>query len=254
MPGDTSPKTRVTEASANPTPALYNQRYKTWADDVIDQQARHSGEFGYLNGEPVARPREFDEDDVIDAAMHCFWEKGFDGATISDLEVATGISRISLYNAFGDKEGLYLAAQRRYQEMGFKMIGDLLENTDLEGLVRFFSLHRDGDPRQEAARLGCMMVNTVLDSTHVSESVLENIRAYREGLTDQFEEFLERCRDTGVIRPDLDLRACAAFVQTSMWGAMAVSRLYQDYTQNLPHISVVLDTIDSWRCRSAQTS
>ena len=195
----------------------------------------------------MARPREFDEDHVIDAAMRCFWQKGFHGATVSDLEEATGISRISLYNAFRDKEGLYLAAQQRYQEMGFKMVGELLAPTKLESLLKFFLLHRNGDPRQELAQLGCMMVNTVLDSTNVSEPILEYVRSYREGLTDLFEEYLQRCQAAGLLRSDLDLRACASFIQTSMWGAMAVSRLYQDYTQNLPHISVVLDMIDGWR-------
>jgi len=197
----------------------------------------------------VARPREFNEDRVIDAAMHCFWQNGFHGATISDLEEATGISRISLYNTFQDKEGLYLAAQRRYQEVAFKMVREMLAAPELDALKNFFSLHRDGDPRQQAARLGCMMVNTVLDSTDVSEPVLEYVRSYREGLTDLFEEYLEQCRDCGVIRKDLDLRACASFIQTSMWGAMAVSRLYQDFSKNLPHISIVFDTIESWRIR-----
>ncbi|MEM7705292.1 MAG: TetR/AcrR family transcriptional regulator [Pseudomonadota bacterium] len=195
----------------------------------------------------MARPREFNEDNVIDAAMHCFWQNGFDGATISDLEEATGISRISLYNTFKDKEGLYLAAQRRYQEMAFKMLREMLAVPELSSLNQFFSLHLDGDPRQEAAHLGCMMVNTVLDSTNVSEQVLQYVRSYREGLTDLFEEYLEQCKDCGVIRNDLDLRACASFIQTSMWGAMAVSRLYHDFSENLPHVSIVLDTIDSWR-------
>ncbi|MEL6448374.1 MAG: TetR/AcrR family transcriptional regulator [Pseudomonadota bacterium] len=197
----------------------------------------------------MARPREFDEDDVIDAAMLCFWRKGFHGTTISDLEGATGISRISLYNTFKDKEGLFLAAQQCYQEMGFKMVEELLAQTELESLLKFFLLHHGDDPRQEMARLGCMMVNTVLDSTHVSEPILKYVRSYREGLTDLFEEYLQRCQAAGLIRSDLDLRACASFIQTSMWGAMAVSRLYQDYTQNQPHISIVLDTIDGWRSR-----
>ncbi|MEO0422584.1 MAG: TetR/AcrR family transcriptional regulator [Pseudomonadota bacterium] len=195
----------------------------------------------------MARPREFNEDKVIDAAMYCFWQNGFDGATISDLEEATGISRISLYNTFQDKEGLYLAAQRRYQQMAFKMVREMLAVPDLNAVKHFFSLHLDGDPRQEAARLGCMMVNTVLDSTDVSQPVLQYVRSYREGLTDIFEEYLEQCRDSGIIRTDLNLRACASFIQTSMWGAMAVSRLYNDFSENLPHVSIVLDTIDSWR-------
>ncbi len=200
-----------------------------------------------LRGKDLARPREFDEDKVIDAAMHCFWRNGFDRTTITDLESATGISRVSIYNAFQDKEGLYLIAQQRYQEMGFRMVREMLEDTSLDALVRFFSLHRNDDPRHEAARLGCMMVNAVLDSTHVSDPVFQYVRTYREGLTELFEEYLERCQAANLIRDDLDLRACASFIQTSMWGAMAVSRLYEDFSQNIPHISIVLDTIDGWR-------
>lgn len=55
----------------------------------------------------MARPREFDEAEVLDRALEVFWEKGYDGASIEDVVHATGLGRASLYGAFGDKEGIY---------------------------------------------------------------------------------------------------------------------------------------------------
>ncbi len=63
----------------------------------------------------MARPREFDESEVLDAALGVFWRLGYEGAAISDLERATQLKRQSLYNLFADKHGLFLAALERYR-------------------------------------------------------------------------------------------------------------------------------------------
>jgi AcrR family transcriptional regulator len=62
----------------------------------------------------MARPREFDEDEVLARAMMLFWEKGYESTSLGDLEAATRLSRPSLYAAFGDKEGLFLKVLQRF--------------------------------------------------------------------------------------------------------------------------------------------
>jgi AcrR family transcriptional regulator len=62
----------------------------------------------------VGRPREFDVGDALDAAIEVFWAKGYDGASLTDLTEALGITRPSLYAAFKDKRGLYLASIAQY--------------------------------------------------------------------------------------------------------------------------------------------
>ncbi|BBZ36444.1 TetR/AcrR family transcriptional regulator [Mycolicibacterium confluentis] len=62
----------------------------------------------------VGRPREFDPDQVEDAAMKLFWDRGFDGVSISDVTAATGVNRRSIYAEFGSKENLFDRALRRY--------------------------------------------------------------------------------------------------------------------------------------------
>ena len=62
----------------------------------------------------MARPREFDEDEALEAAAGLFRERGFAGSSTADLVKAMGLSRQSLYGAWGDKWQLYLAALKRY--------------------------------------------------------------------------------------------------------------------------------------------
>lgn len=63
----------------------------------------------------MARPREFEADEVLDTAMRVFAEHGFAGTSVSTLQEATGLSRASLYGAFGDKEGLFRAVLEAYR-------------------------------------------------------------------------------------------------------------------------------------------
>jgi AcrR family transcriptional regulator len=62
----------------------------------------------------IARPRGFDEDDVLERALATFWEHGYEGTSIDELVAATGLGRASLYGAFGDKEQIFARALERY--------------------------------------------------------------------------------------------------------------------------------------------
>jgi AcrR family transcriptional regulator len=86
----------------------------------------------------MARPREFDEDDVLERALEVFWSKGFDGASIEDLTLATGLSRASLYGAFDDKEGLFQATVRRYQAQQTSAVINIADSSSACQWIRDF--------------------------------------------------------------------------------------------------------------------
>ena len=75
----------------------------------------------------MGRPRGFDENAALEAAMRVFWEKSYEGATLSDLTSAMGINRSSMYAAFGDKASLFQRAVERYGEGPARYIRDALE-------------------------------------------------------------------------------------------------------------------------------
>jgi len=85
--------------------------------------------------------KQFDEAAAVLSAAHAFWEKGFAGTSLSDLEAATGLGRSSLYNAFGSKEALYERALETYSEVYARPILQALDSPDLrQAIGEFFAL------------------------------------------------------------------------------------------------------------------
>ena len=111
----------------------------------------------------MARPREFDEEAVLDAAVRCFWSRGYEATSIRDLIESTGITAASLYNAFGDKRALYEKALNHYVEGSIAdRIRRLEKLAPREAISAFFAeiLRRSFADRE---RKGCMLVNAALD-------------------------------------------------------------------------------------------
>jgi TetR/AcrR family transcriptional regulator, transcriptional repressor for nem operon len=111
----------------------------------------------------MARPREFDEDAVLDAATQCFWARGYEATSVRDLIEKTGITGASLYNAFGDKRALYQRALDHYVE---DSVVDRIRRCEAlpgrEAIGEFFSeiVRRSLDDQEHK---GCMLVNAALD-------------------------------------------------------------------------------------------
>ena len=111
----------------------------------------------------MARPREFDEDAVLDAAVQCFWKQGYEATTVRDLVAQTGITAASLYNAFGDKRALYQKALDHYVEAS---VADRIRRCEAlppyQAIEAFFGeiVKRSLNDRD---RKGCMLVNAALD-------------------------------------------------------------------------------------------
>jgi len=104
----------------------------------------------------LARTREFDEDQVLDAALQTFRRKGYEATTLPDLLEATGLARQSLYNAFGDKRELFLKSLRRYADTEHGRMAEMLRSLPIrEAMAAIFeSVLRSAD-----RECGCFLVN-----------------------------------------------------------------------------------------------
>ena len=141
----------------------------------------------------MARPREFDEIAVLEAAVHCFWVRGYEATSIRDLAGSMGIAGASLYNAFGDKRSLYQRALYHYVD---QTVGERIRRIEgkppRQAIAGFFSeiVERSLSDRE---RKGCMLVNAALDvaphDPHFQQVVA--------GVLAQIEEFFRRCVEAG---------------------------------------------------------
>lgn len=168
----------------------------------------------------VGRPREFDPEIALDAAMRAFWAKGYQATSLSDLMEATGLHKGSLYQAFGDKHSLFIQALKRYlsdmRRMKSKMIAQAA--TPLEGIraVAHGMLDiADGDcscPR------GCMAINTLVELAPYDAEVQEVMNDHIQRMRSSFAEVVARGQEAGQIRTDKSAAEITALMMTFMLG------------------------------------
>ncbi|MDK4701279.1 TetR/AcrR family transcriptional regulator [Rhizobium sp. CNPSo 4062] len=130
------------------------------------------------------RPREFDMDSALDEALRVFSERGYHAASISELTEAMGLTAGSVYKAFGDKRGVFLAAFNRYRQVRQQLIDETLAEAPnahekLRALVMFFAEASSG----EIGRRGCLVVGSATELALFDEEV-----AGRVGVAFDFDE------------------------------------------------------------------
>ncbi|PQA88643.1 TetR/AcrR family transcriptional regulator [Hyphococcus luteus] len=140
----------------------------------------------------MARLREFDIDEALDAMMGVFWREGFEGASMQDIEAETGLNKQSLYRVFPDKRAMYLAALVRYEEIAAAETEAVLtgEGTAQERFRRLF----DGvlGLAAKGERSGCFLCNAAADQGQQDKETTERVAAamrriekiFRAGLAD----------------------------------------------------------------------
>src|SRR5260370_39383637 len=144
----------------------------------------------------MARPREFDEAAVLDAAIARFWQHGYEATSVRDLAEEMNIAGASLYNAFGDKRSLYERALNRYLDQTFRERIRRLEPSlpPREAIVAFLQeiIKRSLNDRQ---RRGCLLVHPAPASTPHDRG---NPQSLASVLT-QVETFFLRCLPSGAV-------------------------------------------------------
>ncbi len=195
----------------------------------------------------MARPRGFDEEKVISKAMTIFWERGYSSTSIADLEKATGISRISIYNTFVDKEGLFLRALDHYYKMATNVFNNIAAG-GLEEIAQMFEFFSRPFPPEASNQSGCFMVNTILGIGQVETAIYEKVQSYRTMLENTYISALNNSRDNGEMdATDEEIASRAEFLVGVQWGAAAVVRLHHSTVSAAPMLSVVSQTIRMWK-------
>lgn len=167
------------------------------------------------------RPRAFDAEKALDRAVHVFWRKGYEGASLSDLTRAMGISRPSLYAAFGDKEALFRKALDRYADGPGAYVREALAAPTARAVVErllFGAADSQGDSRHPR---GCLMVQGALACGEEAQRVKKELMSRRASGVADLRKRLERARSAGDLPGTASPGDLARYVVTVMHG-MAV--------------------------------
>ena len=153
----------------------------------------------------MARPRTFDEADALDAAIDCFWRRGYGATSVRDLGDEMGLGSASLYNAFLDKRTLFLRALDRYLDSTMRERIVRLERTRApKDAVKAFIDEIVERSVNDPERRGCMLINAAAEFGARDPDSREEIAARLDELQGFFRRMITRAREDGSIPSDRD--------------------------------------------------
>ena len=177
----------------------------------------------------MARPREFDEEAALSRAMETFWTKGLEATSLTDLTEAMGVSRSSLYAAFGHKDRLFGRALDLYMsDISAERVRILHDAaTVADGLREFFDHHIRValDPRTPP---GCMVVNTALEMSALPSAVADRLNSRAKIGEAAVRGLIERGQASGEIHGSRDARSLALMIVAVSYGIHVMARMHPD--------------------------
>lgn len=164
------------------------------------------------------RPREFCVEGALAAALRVFWSKGYEGASLTDLTEAMGITRPSLYAAFGNKEALFRKALDLYQREKLEYVGRALDQPNARAVAEVLLRGAVENACSPQEPHGCLGVITATacgeEARSVREEVLKRGQVVREALIER----LERAKAEGDLPARVDTEGLTSLLFAMLQG------------------------------------
>lgn len=183
---------------------------------------------GYRGG--VARPREFDEEEVLRAAREQFWSTGYAGTTMDSIATATGLGKGSLYGAFGDKHQLFLRVFDTYCSSIVESVARRLDGPDDEAFERLCAHMRSiaVTTAADTAHRGCMLAKGTAElSEHDADVAARSLQTF-ENLRVALAADIQGAQRHGAIDPGSDPYQLADLVLAVLRGIEALGKAGKD--------------------------
>lgn len=173
----------------------------------------------------MARLREFDEDQAIDAAVECFWSRGYEATSVRDLAERMGIGGASLYNAFGDKRSLFVRALERYANRSAReRIARLEAGHRPKEAIRAFLSEVVERSLKDSGRKGCLLVNSALDVAPHDAELGRVVTGYLDEIRAFFRRNVEAACRAGQTPDDIDADAVSVHLLGVLMGMRVLAR------------------------------
>ena len=193
----------------------------------------------------MARVREFDPEEALEKALALFWRNGYAETTMRDVVAHTGVAHAGLYSAFGSKHDLFKAALIHHRNTTMAWLLRDLESPEAgrAAVEHFFetllTIIKRGDFEN-----GCFMLNTGIAFGGKDDAIMANVHAHLEQMVKAFAEALERARERGEVRAELDPRATAEFFVSVFNGTAAFARARVPYDRIERSVRTALKELD----------
>ena len=190
----------------------------------------------------MARPIQYDPEEVLQQAMHIFWKKGYEQTSIQDIVAVTGLKPGSLYNLYGNKEGLFEAVLTLYSEQALEVAKSILvvNDTPIENIEVF--LHKVliaaiADEKKD----GCLMVKTLLTASHKDEKIQKRITKVFNQVETLLSNVLIEAKKEG--KTAVDPILFSRLIIITMYGAHVYYKTNKDEKALKESVQILVDTL-----------
>lgn len=193
----------------------------------------------------MARPQEFDRDEVLRRSIQLFWSKGYESTSLADLLQATELSKSSLYASFGDKRSLFLEAFDIYCKQRIELLDQILNSEvsarqSIENLIwQIISQGMSSD-----SSCGCMVANEAVEFGPHDADIQQRVLADFQTVEDRFCQAIARGQDEGSIKSQQDPRSLARFIIVTLQGIQVMTRAHSEQARIADTVHVMLSVLD----------
>ncbi|MEM9675191.1 MAG: TetR/AcrR family transcriptional regulator [Bacteroidota bacterium] len=192
----------------------------------------------------MARPRKFDENEVLDRALSIFWEKGYHATSYEDLVERMGINRASMYNTFGDKHQLFTLALQRYREKSQASFAHWKDDhRTIQETIRMILDEAVQESLTDPQRKGCMVVNATTELGNCDQDLAVIVRENQTQVESILTKLFEVAQKKGEISSDLNSQALARFYYNTFSGLRVMARANPDAETYQDVVDVALQVI-----------
>jgi TetR/AcrR family transcriptional repressor of nem operon len=173
----------------------------------------------------MARLKAFDEDCALDAAVDCFWLRGYEATSVRDLAEAMGIGSASLYNAYGDKRALFSRSLERYAERSMRdRIARMEADRRPKEAIGAFIAEIVDRSLKDPDRKGCLLVNSALDVAPHDAEIGRVVAGYLGEIRSFFRRNIEAARAARQVPDHLDAEEVSGHLLGVLLGIRVLAR------------------------------
>ncbi len=171
------------------------------------------------------RPREFDMDAALDAALVVFRERGYHAASLAELGAAMNLTVGSIYKAFADKRAIFIAAFDRYTVLRKVQLNQRLEpaRSGLDKVRAMLEFYADSSYGPEG-RLGCLVVGSITELSLFDAEITSRLVASLRKVKMQFRDFIQSGQSDGSVSANIDPEASASLLLSLVQGFRVVGK------------------------------
>lgn len=193
----------------------------------------------------MARPVEFEYNDVLTNAMEQFWREGFEASSVQKLLDVTGINRGTLYNSFGDKDTFFKACLDHYNKLIAKDLDASLNNADLApwaAIEKYFDLAVLSVSNKQRS-MGCLLVNSLCESINYNKEIQKIVRNSFAVARKALVKRLKDAEKDGKLKSGASVEFAADLLLNTLYGLRVNSRDAKPVKQLAEIVKFTVDSL-----------